>query len=63
MDANYIYAVAPDSGDVMVFNKHTYADAGTLEIPNIRSIDVVGNFLYAFDSNSEAVLKCEVEFQ
>ena len=63
VDANYVYAVSPDASEVIVLNKHTYTDAGKLSIPNVETIDVVGNLLYALDSKEMSIIKYEIAFQ
>jgi hypothetical protein len=61
VDANYIYAVT--AGDsIEVYNKHNQAASGTLSITGVELIDLVGDKLYAYRSDTQAVEVYTVSF-
>ncbi len=60
VDANYIYVADKDAGTVVVFNKHTYKKSGTISLPGVHSIEVVGTDLYAFNTATQKLEKYTV---
>ena len=62
VDANYIYLSVKESNKVLVYNKHNFNTSGSIAIDSPTSIEKVGEYLYAYSSSSNSVIKYKVSF-
>ena len=62
VDANYIYIAIKDANIIKVINKHTNSDAGSISVDGVTKIIKEGNYLYAYNSANQKIIKYEVSF-
>ena len=62
VDANYIYIAIKDANIIKVINKHTNNDSGTISVNGVTKIIKEGNYLYAYSSANQKLIKYEVSF-
>jgi hypothetical protein len=62
VDANYLYVADKNAGKIDVFNKHTQNVSGSISVPSVGAIEVVGNALYLFRKDTKTLEKHTVSF-
>jgi hypothetical protein len=62
VDANYIYIALEDMNIVRVINKHNFTDAGSFSVDAPSFLQIIGNTLYAFSTNSHKIVKYSISF-
>ena len=62
VDANYIYIAIEDENRIKVINKHTKNDSGSINVQGVKQIIKEGDFLYAYSSTHQRIVKFEVSF-
>jgi hypothetical protein len=63
VDANYIYLSVKDRNEILVYNKHTFKASGKISTNGPTSIEKVGEYLYAYSTTSQSVIKYKVSFK